>query len=928
MRELLAPHQPIRYRAGDFVALWRCDEASGSLVDVTGSFTAAVASGTIGAAGGLFSSPAGTTGARTFSTSRATATGSTAARTALLGEWTISAWVKPTSITATAQVVVAYAGGNTLASLGLAANTGEPFVLWRRGTTDYTATANTGTTAGSTFHVAAVKQADPANAGRYRVTLYLNGVARGTTSNLLNADGGTTSPTWSIGTNGAGSQAFGGTLDDVAVLSYAASAEMVRDIYTRGVSPYDAPAVYDSDAYQVRARVLVEQPNGTRVDLTSVYGWDLLQSIDLDDDVDSQGARCSLRLVREVYDVNIAPMVASSAPNVDAGGQLLALNRRVIVETATLPDGASEDALTPWVVVFDGFVEGVDWGTDIVSVDAFDRMLALQDVWVEPDRSVTPPVDRGYGSKTPATVTVAVEGAMASLIADNVPATVGYVGGTPSLFTPTSPGWGLTYSVVPSSNNVAGVLEQWASEIGWLCRYRWDDLRKAYRLTFYDPERTRTWTSGDPTLSFAQVLDYSTLEVRRDDIRNVVEVEYGNAVVPANNDNVGQWERETLIVQDAASIAKYGRRYCRIGIGTNQEINDATQATRLAENVLSDLKDPKANLDVEVMFRHFLEVGDVVKFLPDGQRFDSEQAFAVVGVSHSLTETQRRTRLTLRSAAPVGRWMRWWDVIVTPGRVGAVSSAPPDTPLGVTYTPTLGGIRVQWTYPINAGARRYLETEIHRSAVSGFAPSQTTLLATVRGKSSAVIEQLPGAAQYVRLLHRDMDGNVGAPSAQLTTASQQLSIAYVPDEWRQAFHVRQTSGQSWSTSSSATGYLALANLTTVDLNTYALLWNSGLQRVEVQNRGIYSLSACVGLTVSQAPSVGVGLVINGALSTFASARVGDTPVSTSVSGTWTVSLTEGDVVQFALVADTGKTIGLTTLAARTYVSGALLFVRP
>lgn len=923
MRDIPAPHQGLTYSTGDFLALWSCNEPSGSLTDSTGAYTAAVVSGAIGVAGSLYRAPAGTTGSRTFSNSRATAAGNAVARTVLLGEWSISVWLQPSS-TSTVQTVLAYAGGNTLASLYLDA-AGVPFVSWRRGTSIISATATKAIAAGVASHVFVVKELDPAVAGRYRVRFYVNGAEAGVVGNLQTADGGTTSPQWSIGTDGSGGSPYSGSIDDLAVLPYPASHEMAADVYARGVSDVDQQTTYAADSYQVRARVTVEQPDGVRVDLSSVYGWDLVRSIDMEDDVDAQGASATIHLVRDVYEVNVAPLMSASAPNVDAGGSLLALNRRVRIETATVPDGTTDDAVVPWALMFDGFIEGIDYGDDIITLDCFDRMLALQDTWIEPDRSDTtkPPVDRSYGSTLPNVFDVPVETAMQQLIADNVPPFVGYVGGTPTIYTPTSPAWGLNNVVVPSQNSVAGQLEQWASEIGWLVRYKFDDDRKAFRLTFYEPLRNKVWTSSDPRFTPSQVLSFSQLEVRRDDIRNFVEVEYGDAGV---DDDVGQWQRLLVTASDSTSIAKYGRRYCRVSIGSAQEINNQTQAQRLASNILADLKEPKADAEVELLYRHYVEVGDVVRFDADGQRFDSPQAFAVVSVSHSLSDSQRRTRLRLRSASPIGKRTRWWDMLATPGRIAAASNRPPPAPTDVQFTATLGGVRLRWAYPVNAGARRYLETEIHRSSVNNFSPSASTLVATVRGKSTAVLEQLPGATWYYKLRHRDVDGNVSADSAQRSTVSNTLSAQYVPAAWRCAASVKQTTAQTINLGSAVD--TKLSTMTTLIAVTGPTGWDSVAQQWVAPASGVYFVSATLGMSMRKGDAVGLRLRIKGDGTDYRAGHLagnGVSFVSAFVSGSWAVVLDEGQELDFVVTGEAGKALELTTVPERTMVSISFAF---
>lgn len=914
MRELLAPHQAIRYRADDFLALWRMDEASGNLVDVTGSYTASVTTGLVGAAGGLFSSPEGTTGSRTFSASRATATGDSTARTALLGEWTISAWVRVTAI-GVSQYFMAYAGTNQLAAIGLN-SAGNIFATWRivaTSTNVVVTTTGPALVAGQVYHVAAVKEKDPANAGKYRVRLYVDGERRAFASNLTTADSGSTSPQWNIGTDGAGNQALGGSIDDLAVLKYAASEEMVRDIWERGISPFDAATLATADTRQTLTRVWVETADDTRVNLCDLYGQDFLRSVTISDDVDDQGQTASIELAREVYALSLSPFV-TSAPNTDSS-TLLKINRRVLVEVATVPTGTLPGSLLPWDLVFDGFIEGIDWGGETIRLDVFDRMLALQDVWIEPNRTKTPPEDYTYGSNTG---TLDVEDEMQAVIDNQEPPTVGYVGRKPSLYTPTSPAWALNLTSTTSTDSVAGQLQRWADQIGWLVKYRWDDYRKQFRLTFFEPERTKVWSASDPTIEAWQVLEVTKAEIRRDEIRNVCEVEYGDSSTP--DDDEGKYTRQIKIASDATSITKYGRKYVRLGIGSTQEINVGTDAQKLADAVVADLKEPKAHLELRTQLLTHIEVGDVVSVKADGRYFDADQTFAVVSLRHNLEDNKRTSTFSLRAAAPVGRRFRWFDMMQTSGRVPGVPLGPILAPSGFAIDEVLEGVRIKWDPPINNGNRRYLETAIHRSSTSGFTPSSSTLLATVRGKSSAVFPHDPGVTQYYKIVHRDDTGQRSAVSSQLSKVGRRATKDTLPTQWRTAFHVRQATAQTINLAATW-AETKIANLTTSDVNE-GTVYSTVNTKFTAPADGVYLVFFGVGIDRIAGDQLAVRLYKNAAATDY---RAGFLPGIGDITGSWVVSLVTSDTLELYMTGDLTKSVNIQLQASRTFFGATFLF---
>lgn len=134
------------------------------------------------------------------------------------------------------------------------------------------------------------------------------------------------------------------------------------------------------------------------------------------------------------------------------------------------------------------------------------------------------------------------------------------------------------------------------------------------------------------------------------------------------------------------------------------------------------------------------------------------------------------------------------DLIDQVGITGGDGLSPLPTPPAPTLLGIANGIVIDWTMPVNAGRRRYRETEVHVSTSSGFTPSALTLAEVVRGKSAASLRGLAGnTTQHVKLIHRDDMG-------LSTTASAQSSVAprWLP-KTDHLYAVRATSNQAIGT---------------------------------------------------------------------------------------------------------------------------------
>ena len=358
-----------------------------------------------------------------------------------------------------------------------------------------------------------------------------------------------------------------------------------------------------------------------------------------------------------------------------------------------------------------------------------------------------------------------------------------YVGGKPTLWTPVSSGWTVYQWNEPASKGVLQSLDEVATQIGWRVRYRWDDLRQQFRLAMFNPASASSIFRGDLGFFPLGVISIQRLSTKVDDTRNVWVVEY-----PDNANKDPRLNRKVYVVSavDKTSIRTYGRRFARVRVASDSLINRSTEAQSMADTALRDLSVPIAESEVEMIFDRRAEPQDKIiisrESLVSGDQivsfFGRDVSGACTAVSHSISRSSCRTRLTLRKVAddasyvgPVARVERYDDIASQTGAVPGRGQSPPPSALAPTVQ-NLGllnavrAARVSWSVPGGDLNRNYLETEVHQSTTNGFTPSSSTLAVVVRGTNALVTGMVAGTTYYVKVVHCDRMGNRSADSPQ------------------------------------------------------------------------------------------------------------------------------------------------------------------
>lgn len=486
--------------------------------------------------------------------------------------------------------------------------------------------------------------------------------------------------------------------------------------------------------YKVAKRVQIKDSGGTWRNLSSLLNMDWVNSVQIKQDIDNPVATARIELVSGAGNLCISPLNEISLVNKLSGSYtpLIDIKREIKVEVQLVTD--IKYAPSSWLVVFWGYTDSVEFNSrdNTVTINCRDLGARIQDTFIETERT--------YSNDTG----TLVQNVMQSILNDNYLSDI-------SLYTPTSPGW-YVKKFKQDRVNVLDALQNLAKQIGYSVRYKYDNSTSNWRLTFYCPDRTKT--TVDYTFETDKILEVDRVSLDISGIRNVISVWYG----PSTN-------RQQYTASDSTSISKYGRRFMEIKESATSQIDTSSEATALANAILNDLKDPKAEVEVLVSHFPFAELGDLYRFKGGNQLFTSDMDLAVVGFTHVITEDEFTTSLICRGK-PAGAYLQWHANNVA--WTGAKDTIPPASPSSFTLTPISGGFNITLPDPSESDWDGY---EIHVSETSSFTPNESTLKAKGR-QTSFDITDLRTKTYYVKVISYDTSGNRSEPSNEASIVSE------------------------------------------------------------------------------------------------------------------------------------------------------------
>lgn len=398
----------------------------------------------------------------------------------------------------------------------------------------------------------------------------------------------------------------------------------------------------------VTPRIKVANGSGTMIDVTT---WFEYAKIDHDVDQPVGGATVSFTRAHGLTQ-SLAPLRTDSTLNVNdvpAYSPLLDLNRSITIEAATNPIGTAPIA-ADYKLLFKGTIDVVEFEKSPVSVTCRDLGAPLVDRWIEAEAT--------YGSGGGTAIQTVMQNILDAVFGPAV-----Y-----TLYVPVSPGANVT-TYRQQKMSVMDALQDLVQQIGWDVRFKWDDGTSAFRLTLSEPPRTKT--VPDYTFGPSTYHDITRASLDITNVRNVIVGSYRNSADLGN--------RAVVTVSDGPSITKYGRRFFYIQEADVSPIDTSAEMTTMLNGALADLKDPKAEQEVDMPFFWPGDISDLYRYSPNLVHYNSNQDIAVVELTHELTRNSHRTRVLVRGT-PIGQYATWLGRGGTMGGGGPGGGAPATPP--------------------------------------------------------------------------------------------------------------------------------------------------------------------------------------------------------------------------------------------------------
>ena len=639
--------------------------------------------------------------------------GDTDAQAAHEGDITLGVWLRIDDLPAGTQYVYAYAGtiGDTtgvknymLTLRVTAAGQFETFWEWGTGATQNTVIWDEFTMPLREWVYVVLRKSSttgPGPAGTMDLDLYVNGAHVQQFVGETNTSGGADAD-FRIGhEESAANVAQGfltGDLAGVYLWSAALTPEEIAEDYRRSLLfPFFT---------RVDLRVLVDNSAGVEEDLTDLDGLDWVDSVELSDAADNATITATVNMLREQKNLSLSYLKTDSKPNLsditdlNSWSPILDHGRGIKILAARVPLGTCGRDLD-FHSVFQGRIDEISWGGDGAQVTCRDLGGVLIDTYMEEefDYSDDPPPS-GSGP-------FAVEGEMQQILFDNDDATNGIrlVAGRAGSFDPitlyvhAAGGQIVPAGTLPSPVNwevlkwrqtrapVLSALRSLAGQIGWECRYRFDQTTDEWRLIFYEPYRQQVAT--DSILAPQDILTISDLNIKANAVRNVVRVGYpssetGSLPSPAPltdfginpvtaiesqgwSDIDGKDQRMMAFYQLelSDSVTKYGRRFMEVGESPSSQIDTVIEAQRMAVGMALDLQEPDETQAITIPAFPEVELQDYCRFLANDHLYTEAQDLAVQTYSHSFGDTAETT-ITARGKPAVG-FKRWLSLETRPG---------------------------------------------------------------------------------------------------------------------------------------------------------------------------------------------------------------------------------------------------------------------
>lgn len=414
--------------------------------------------------------------------------------------------------------------------------------------------------------------------------------------------------------------------------------------------------------------VEVEDADGTYRDLSEYLGRDWREGFSGSLSVDQPVPSFTIKFARDHFPGYSAHPLREDSPfNRDASGAYAPTidgGRGVKIKVATTEAGRHPSA-DEFETFYWGQIRKLETGSQTLNaITSGRRMHVLSTRWI---KETTP-----YGSEAG----VPVEDVLQQLLNDWGDGLTLYSenGTAAQPFDPAdSPGFLITQTFNEDGEPQEGVnkgpvlqgVDQYSQLLGWVVRERWLESVGSHELVFYEPDRGKTvpdWTLGPDDYTLIPRLDADFDQARNDFSGLYTDAATGDVL-----------ERTTT---DPDSLLKLGSQWMQF-IETNTAIDTATEM----DNMLAAAKADLSSVDWDHTVRlpglwWFLEIADLIRFLPNGVHYSTAQDFAIYSIQYEVGVNGVETVLQTRGK-PAGMYSQWRSRARTLPREPA---APTSTP--------------------------------------------------------------------------------------------------------------------------------------------------------------------------------------------------------------------------------------------------------
>jgi len=524
-----------------------------------------------------------------------------------------------------------------------------------------------------------------------------------------------------------------------------------------------------SNSFRYHFRVKFEDADGNMVEYTDFEddrNW--IKRIEVSNDIDNASKEINFEIRRNSYKNSLAPLMKESPLNVEDLETIeeaefkpkFLMGRKFEIDIAITE--VNQTPSEEWWRLFErGYIDRVSFDTNPMIISARCPSALLLREYIREEREYGD--EEGYPA----------ESIMQEILDDNGLSDINLVVPEPSQFA--------VYPYLQKKELVMDALREIAHQIGWEVKYRYYNDTEDMELMFYEPDRNPEEVSW--IFSPGEYHDVLRMEMDIAEIRNFIRVVYSDRDKVDEDGNPGK--RETIEVYDSDSIEDYGEIFMELTEASTSKIETESSALRFAESALHDLKDPKADFEIDTMFFFPTQLHDSYEFTGNGIHFDHTQNFGVVSYRHELDfEThQYRTILYTRgkpnmseTGNPVGLHLEWFKREARPGIGKANKFFPPSQPVNVVANSSFRGVVINYSlnpeddldgYKVYCSDEQNFEADSDKVVAQG--RSTQWSITTYYDESDEEIKAMSsGETYYLKVRAYDTSKNLGEVSDEVS----------------------------------------------------------------------------------------------------------------------------------------------------------------